>query len=74
MHGCHVGPSVERQSFIGGQSIARASPDYIKTGPTTGSLGEGQHDVIHARPVTEVEDAAPTLKAARVDPTLDGEV
>ena len=74
MHGRHVGPSVERQSFIGGQSITHTRSNDIEQGPTTGSLGEGQQDVIHARPVTEVEDAAVVLKAARINPTLDGEV
>jgi hypothetical protein len=74
MHGRHVGPSVERQSFIGGQSSTHTRSNDIEQGPTTGSLGEGQQDVIHARPVTEVEDAAVALKAARINPTLDSEV
>ena len=74
MHGRHVGPPVERQSFIGGQCISHSRPKDKEHGPSTGSLGEGQKNVIGARPVAEVEDAAPSLEAAWINPTLDGEV
>ena len=74
MHRGHVGPPVQRKSLVGCQTIAHASPIYRQIRPSTVSLGESEKNIVHARTVAEVKDSAPTLEAARINPTLDGEV